>query len=107
MHRPGQVVAHRRLYTDGQLADHVNPQAPGRALTSARLQAHVALPRIDGQAEAAGERLAEARLLELQRLLDQRLRADDDAGGVDRVLADEALERLLRVVDAHLRAAAR
>ncbi|MBB5749734.1 type VII secretion protein EccCa [Micrococcus sp. TA1] len=36
---------------DRRLADNVNPEAPGRALTPAGLQAHVALPRIDGRAE--------------------------------------------------------
>ena len=38
---------------DRKLADNVNPESPGRALTPAKLQAHVALPRIDGQEDPA------------------------------------------------------
>ena len=34
---------------DRKLAENVNPEAPGRALSPQKLQGHIALPRIDGQ----------------------------------------------------------
>lgn len=34
---------------DRKLAENVNPEAPGRALSVQKLQGHIALPRIDGQ----------------------------------------------------------
>ncbi|MFC7401172.1 type VII secretion protein EccCa [Citricoccus sp. GCM10030269] len=37
---------------DRKLAANINPEAPGRALTTSKLQGHLALPRIDGQDEA-------------------------------------------------------
>ncbi|GAA1679131.1 type VII secretion protein EccC [Citricoccus zhacaiensis] len=36
---------------DRKLAANVHPEAPGRGLTPLKLQGHLALPRIDGQAE--------------------------------------------------------
>ncbi|QCU77405.1 type VII secretion protein EccCa [Citricoccus sp. SGAir0253] len=44
---PGESTIDRRL------AENVSPGAPGRALTAAGLQAHVALPRIDGREDPA------------------------------------------------------
>ncbi|NUL48971.1 type VII secretion protein EccCa [Cellulosimicrobium funkei] len=36
---------------DRKLSANINPESPGRVLTTAKLQAHLALPRIDGQDE--------------------------------------------------------